>query len=60
MNVPFIKTFRPDMMIDALLHNFWTYPLAFAGFYLFLAFVLVGSSNAVNLTGRPWTGWRSG
>jgi phospho-N-acetylmuramoyl-pentapeptide-transferase len=50
MNVPFFKQFRPDMLIDSLLHNFWTYPLAFAGFYLFLAFVLVGSSNAVNLT----------
>ena len=50
MNVPFLKSFRPDMLIDSLLHNFWTYPLAFTGFYLFLAFVLVGSSNAVNLT----------
>lgn len=50
MNVPFLKQFKPDLLIDSLLHNFWTYPLAFVGFYCFLAFVLVGSSNAVNLT----------
>jgi phospho-N-acetylmuramoyl-pentapeptide-transferase len=50
MNVPFFKTFRPDMLIDSLLHSTWTYPLAFVGFYFFIAFILVGSSNAVNLT----------
>ena len=50
INVPFFKQFKPDLLIDGLLHNFWTYPLAFVGFYFFLAFVLVGSSNAVNLT----------
>jgi phospho-N-acetylmuramoyl-pentapeptide-transferase len=50
INVPFFKQFSPDLLIDGLLGNYWTYPLAFAGFYLFLAFVLVGSSNAVNLT----------
>jgi phospho-N-acetylmuramoyl-pentapeptide-transferase len=50
MNVPFLKQFRPDLLIDGLLGNAWTYPLAFAGFYLFLAFILVGASNAVNLT----------
>ena len=32
------------------LHNPWTYPLAFVGFLGFLILVLVGSSNAVNLT----------
>lgn len=50
MNVPFFKQFKPDLLIGAWLHNYWTYPLAFLGFYAFLAFVLVGSSNAVNLT----------
>ncbi|MBC7784147.1 MAG: phospho-N-acetylmuramoyl-pentapeptide-transferase, partial [Burkholderiales bacterium] len=50
INVPFVKNFRPDLLIDGMLGNFWTYPLAFAGFYFFLAFVLVGASNAVNLT----------
>ncbi|MDQ6760692.1 MAG: phospho-N-acetylmuramoyl-pentapeptide-transferase, partial [Acidobacteriota bacterium] len=28
----------------------FTYPLAFAGFYAFIAWVMVGASNAVNLT----------
>jgi phospho-N-acetylmuramoyl-pentapeptide-transferase len=50
MNVPFFKSFRPDMIIDALTLNPWTYPLAGAGFFVFLFFVIVGSSNAVNLT----------
>jgi phospho-N-acetylmuramoyl-pentapeptide-transferase len=50
MNVPFLKQFKPDLLISSLLHNYWTYPLAFIGFYLFIAFILVGASNAVNLT----------
>jgi phospho-N-acetylmuramoyl-pentapeptide-transferase len=50
MNVPFFKEFKPDLLISPLLHNYWTYPLAFIGFYLFIAFILVGASNAVNLT----------
>ena len=50
MNVPFFKNFKPDLLIDAWLHNPWTYPLAFVGFFGFLLLVLVGSSNAVNLT----------
>jgi phospho-N-acetylmuramoyl-pentapeptide-transferase len=50
MNVPFLKSFRPDMLIDAWLHNPWTYPFAFVFFYGFMCFVLVGSTNAVNLT----------
>jgi phospho-N-acetylmuramoyl-pentapeptide-transferase len=50
VNFPFFKQFKPDLLIDGLLHNFWTYPLAFVGFYFFIAFILVGSSNAVNLT----------
>jgi phospho-N-acetylmuramoyl-pentapeptide-transferase len=50
MNVPFLKQFKPDLLIQAWVHNYWTYPLSFIGFYAFLAFVLVGSSNAVNLT----------
>jgi phospho-N-acetylmuramoyl-pentapeptide-transferase len=50
MNVPFFKQFKPDLLISSLLHNYWTYPLAFIGFYCFIAFVLVGASNAVNLT----------
>ncbi len=50
MNVPFFKNFRPDLLISAWLHNPWTYPLAFSAFFGFLMLVLVGSSNAVNLT----------
>jgi len=50
MNVPFNKNFNPDLLIHAWLHNPWTYPLAFVFFYAFVAAVLVGCSNAVNLT----------
>jgi phospho-N-acetylmuramoyl-pentapeptide-transferase len=50
INVPFFKQFKPELIIDPLTKHFWTYPLAFALFYLFIVFVMVGSSNAVNLT----------
>ncbi len=50
MNVPFFKNFKPDLLIKAWLHNPLTYPLAFSVFFGFLLLVLVGSSNAVNLT----------
>jgi phospho-N-acetylmuramoyl-pentapeptide-transferase len=50
MNIPFFKQFRPDLLISPLLDNPWTYALAFAPFYIFLILVIVGSSNAVNLT----------
>ena len=50
VNVPFFKQFKFDLLIDPLTRNFWTYPLAFIPFYFFIVFVMVGSSNAVNLT----------
>lgn len=50
MNVPFLKSFKPDLIIDSLAHSPWTFPLAFAPFYIFMILVLVGSTNAVNLT----------
>jgi phospho-N-acetylmuramoyl-pentapeptide-transferase len=50
INVPFFKQFKPDLLIESLTKNFWTYPLAFILFYFFIVFVMVGSSNAVNLT----------
>jgi phospho-N-acetylmuramoyl-pentapeptide-transferase len=50
MNVPFFKQFRPDLLINALLDNPWTYPLGFVFFFLFMILVIAGSSNAVNLT----------
>ena len=42
INVPFIKTFKPDLLISAWLHHPWTYPLAFSVFFGFLMLVLVG------------------
>jgi phospho-N-acetylmuramoyl-pentapeptide-transferase len=50
INVPFFKDFKPDLLIHAWLNNPWTYPLAFSFFFAFVASVLVGASNAVNLT----------
>lgn len=50
MNVPFLKQFRPDLLIHTLADNWWTYPLGFALVYFFLLFVVVGASNGVNLT----------
>ncbi|MBM3795633.1 MAG: phospho-N-acetylmuramoyl-pentapeptide-transferase [Acidobacteria bacterium] len=50
INVPFLKTFKPDLLIDPLLSSPYTYPLAFVFFFVFLVFVLAGSANAVNLT----------
>jgi phospho-N-acetylmuramoyl-pentapeptide-transferase len=48
--LPFFKNNRPSLVIGSLLASPWTYPLAFVFFFAFLFFVLVGSSNAVNLT----------
>src|SRR3984893_215830 len=45
LNVPFMKQFKPDLLIVQLVHNPFTYPLAFIGFYAFIALVMVGSSN---------------
>jgi phospho-N-acetylmuramoyl-pentapeptide-transferase len=50
MNVPFFKNFRPGLLIEPLMQNMWSYPLAVAPFFLFLWLVVVGSSNSVNLT----------
>lgn len=50
MNIPFFKSFKPDLLVEAWLGNPWTYPFAFVFFFLFLVIVLAGSSNAVNLT----------
>lgn len=48
--VPFIKQFRPDLVIEPLLHYPHLWPLAFVPFLAFVAFFIVGASNAVNLT----------
>jgi phospho-N-acetylmuramoyl-pentapeptide-transferase len=50
INVPFFKSFKPDLLIEPLVHNWYTYPLAFAGFYAFMVLVIVGASDSVNLT----------
>jgi len=50
MNIPFMKQFKPQMLITGLLANPWTYLLGVAPFCIFVALVVVFSSNAVNLT----------
>ncbi len=50
LTVPFVKSWRPDLMWHSALH--WPHLgfLAFVPFVAFVIFVLMGSSNAVNLT----------
>jgi phospho-N-acetylmuramoyl-pentapeptide-transferase len=48
--VPFFKQFRPDLAFDAIRHYPHIWFLAFTPFVVFVMLVLVGSSNAVNLT----------
>jgi phospho-N-acetylmuramoyl-pentapeptide-transferase len=50
LNVPFLKQFHPDLLIHSAMGNPYTYVLGFIPFYVFFVFVVVGSSNAVNLT----------
>ena len=50
LTFPFFKHLHPAFLISRFLGNPWTYPLAFLPFLLFVVLVLVGSSNAVNLT----------
>jgi len=48
--IPFIKQFHPDLVIHSLINvpHFWVF--AFFPFLIFVTLVIVGSSNAVNLT----------
>jgi phospho-N-acetylmuramoyl-pentapeptide-transferase len=48
--VPFLKQFHPDLVIEKLVNNPALWPLAFFPFIAFVVVVIVGSSNAVNLT----------
>src|SRR5216683_1850396 len=48
--VPFVKRFRPDLVIHSLLRSPHFWPLAFVPFLLFVSVVIAGASNAVNLT----------
>src|SRR3974390_3438099 len=48
--VPFLKRFRPDLVIHSILDSPHLWPLAFIPFLIFIAIIITGSSNAVNLT----------
>ncbi len=48
--VPFAKKFRPDLVFTALMAKPHLWPIAFLPFIAFVVLVIVGSSNAVNLT----------
>jgi phospho-N-acetylmuramoyl-pentapeptide-transferase len=48
--LPFLKRLRPDLVIHSLLNAGHLWPLAFVPFLMFVALVITGSSNAVNLT----------
>ena len=48
--VPFLKQFHPDLVVGALEKYPHIWPLAFLPFIAFVVLVIVGSSNAVNLT----------
>src|ERR1035437_6408125 len=50
MNIPFFKQFKPSLLIDSLMAHPWTYLLGVAPFCIFVALVVVFTSNAVNLT----------
>ncbi|MFZ0431979.1 MAG: phospho-N-acetylmuramoyl-pentapeptide-transferase [Candidatus Acidiferrales bacterium] len=48
--VPFFKRLHPNLVINSLLSLHYLWPIAFVPFVLFLVLVIVGCSNAVNLT----------
>jgi phospho-N-acetylmuramoyl-pentapeptide-transferase len=48
--MPFIKGYRPNLIIDSLLSYPHLWPLAFLPFIIFVMLVITFSSNAVNLT----------
>ena len=50
LSVPFLKKLHPDLVIDSLLGHGFIWPLAYVPFVVFLVLVIVGTSNAVNLT----------
>jgi phospho-N-acetylmuramoyl-pentapeptide-transferase len=50
LSVPFFKRLHPDLVISSLLARDFVWPLAYVPFVLFLVLVIVGCSNAVNLT----------
>jgi len=50
LSVPFLKNFHPDLVVHSLLSLSYVWGLAFLPFLIFVAAVIVGASNAVNLT----------
>lgn len=48
--IPFFKNFHPDLVVHSLLGRPYIWPLGFVPFLLFIVVVVVGSTNAVNLT----------
>jgi phospho-N-acetylmuramoyl-pentapeptide-transferase len=50
MNVPFLKWLKPSLVLESLLLSPFTYLFAFTFFFIFVVFIVVGSTNAVNIT----------
>ncbi len=50
LSVPFLKNFHPDLVIHSLLSSQYFWWFSYFPFLIFVAAVMVGSSNAVNLT----------
>ncbi len=50
LSVPFFKRLHPDLVIDSLLGAKYIWAIAYIPLVLFLVLVIVGCSNAVNLT----------
>jgi phospho-N-acetylmuramoyl-pentapeptide-transferase len=48
--LPFLKRMHPDLVIHSLINSKHFWPFAFLPFLLFVAVVIAGASNAVNLT----------
>jgi phospho-N-acetylmuramoyl-pentapeptide-transferase len=48
--IPFLKRLHPDLVIHSLIGSRHFWPIAFLPFLTFVCVVIVGSSNAVNLT----------
>lgn len=50
LSVPFLKFFHPDLVIHSLLETPYLWWFSYFPFLIFVTLVIVGSSNAVNLT----------
>ncbi|HEY2379728.1 MAG TPA: phospho-N-acetylmuramoyl-pentapeptide-transferase [Terriglobia bacterium] len=50
LNVPFFKSFAPTLLIERLFATRWFSFFGYVPFLIFVSIVIVGSSNAVNLT----------